>query len=80
MTKIVGFRHLDFKDNNGSQIVGDKIYFTDDSNQYVTGVSTDTVFLPDGKLNFNLALGQIVDIRYNKFGKVDNVSLIKEKL
>lgn len=82
MTKIVGFRHVDFKDKNGIPIVGDKIYVTDDSNEYVTGVSTDAVFLPKGKLNFDLALGQVVDIRYNKYGKIDTVSLIsnaKEK-
>lgn len=79
MTKIVGFRHVDFKDKNGKPVVGDKIYITDESNKYVTGVSTDAVFLPEGKLNFTLALGQVVDIRYNKYGKIDTVSLIKEK-
>lgn len=79
MTKIVGFRHLDFSDNNGKKVVGDKIYITDDSNTNITGVSTDAVFLPDGKLNFKLSLGQVVDIRYNKYGKIDNISLIKEK-
>lgn len=79
MAKIVGFRHLDFSDNKGKKIVGDKIYITDDSNTDITGVSTDAVFLPNGKLTFKLALGQIIDIRYNKYGKIDSIALVKEK-
>lgn len=77
MTKIVGFKHVDFTDDNGKHVVGDKIWITDDSNSSVTGVTTDTAWLTQGKVDFTIELGQQIDIRYNKFGKIDRVSLVK---
>lgn len=80
MVKIVGFRHLDFVDQSGKKIVGDRIYVSDDSNSSVTGVMTDSIFVPDGRISFKLAVNLPIDIRYNKYGKIQTVELIgKEK-
>lgn len=76
MYKVYGFQHkvLNFNDQ---QIPGTFLYVGCEA-PGVTGVQMERVFLSDNKAQgYSPQLGDKVDIRYNRFGKVDSVCAVK---
>lgn len=70
--KVVGFRKVDFRAENGSQISGTRLYCTFEDEK-VSGVGTEAFFVSDAKLDFVPAVGDEIQVIYNKYGKVDRV-------
>lgn len=77
---VRGFKVVDFKDkDSGNRVNGLTIYcsFPDDS---VTGEMCDKLFLPLSKFEDvcnTIDVGSVLDISYNRFGKVDKVFIIQ---
>lgn len=75
-----GFKIVDFKDkDSGNRIHGLTVYcsFPDDN---VTGEMCDKFFFPLSKFEdvCNLVeVGSVLDISYNRFGKVDKIAIIQ---
>lgn len=78
MAKVIGFRRVDFTPKGEDRAIKGYKVFTTQENADVTGLECDFVFVSDDKLKgFVPSLGQNVDIRYNKFGKVDSIGILK---
>lgn len=78
MISVVGFRKKSFSFNDGNSVSGYELHLlSEDSN--VTGNAVERVFVSDQKLGAYVpALGDSIDIRYNRFGKVQSVELVSE--
>lgn len=79
--KVVGLKSVNFKDDNtGREISGTSMYVTyEDPN--VIGVRTDKFFIRPS-MNFELNLikpgSTVVDIYFDRYGKVDGFDIIEE--
>ena len=74
---IVGLKRVDFKDKDGSQIQGVKVYVNLPEDN-VEGMATDSFFLSDNKfadIHDALCVGSLIDVHYNKYGKISSVTL-----
>ena len=75
MATIIGVRSSSFKGNDGVQVTGKVIYFTEPLEKG-EGVSADRVFLTDAKLEkcqYDPHVGDKVRIEYNRYGKCDGM-------
>ena len=77
MATIIGVRSSSFKGNDGSEIAGKTIYFTEPIEaDKGDGVSADRVFLTTDKLlkcQYDPQVGDDVHIEYNKYGKCSGI-------
>lgn len=87
--QLVGFRKssFDFKDEStGRQVKGDgyTLYIVADPiTNYGEGFSTDKVFISTEKLvacGYNPTVGDWIDFNYNKYGKVQSISLVEREV
>ena len=79
MATIIGIRSSSFKGNDGEQISGKVIYFTEPLEKGV-GVSADRVFLTEDKLlkcEYDPKVGDEVHLEYNRYGKCSGIRLIE---
>lgn len=70
---VIGYRNSSFKSSDGNTISGVTMYLTY-SDSSVTGLVADRVFISTNKLNgYVPQLGDVVDVEYNKYGKVHGI-------
>lgn len=75
---VVGKKILNFTTKEGNVIDGCTYYITYEEKN-VIGVTTDKVFVSTAKLDGTLInVGDVIDIFYNKFGKVDKVEVVDD--
>lgn len=75
--EVIGYRNSSFKSADGNTISGVTMYLTT-GDSYVTGVVAERVFVSTNKLNgYAPQLNDVVDVEYNKYGKVNSVKLAK---
>lgn len=79
--EVLGIKIVNFKAKDGNLIQGLKVFVTDDSVRVDSGVACDSLFLSDALLIRNglcaddVLVGQRLWIGYNKFGKIQSVSI-----
>lgn len=79
--EVLGFKVVKFKAKDGNLIQGIKVFVSDDAIRVDSGIACDSLFLSDGLLIRNglcaddIQVGQRLRIGYNKFGKIQSVSL-----
>lgn len=74
---IVGIKQSSFTGTDGTKISGLYLHLlcVDES---VEGNSVERIFVSEKKLgDYSPEIGDEIDIRYNRFGKVDRVELVK---
>lgn len=73
--KVVGFRSVDFKDNNGQQVTGYKLYLArQPENKNIFGLETHSLFISKAYVDFVPVENQMVNISYNRYGKVASIT------
>lgn len=79
--EVLGFKIVNFKAKDGNVIQGIKVFVSYDSDSLDSGVACDSLFLSDALLNRNglsaddIEVGERLLICYNKFGKIQSVSI-----
>ena len=79
--EVIGIKDVNFKAKDGNTIQGVKLFVTDDSVKVNVGVACDSLFLSDSLLGKNnlrpgdIQLGDHLGIAYNKYGKIQSVSV-----
>ncbi|MET0017952.1 hypothetical protein [Oscillibacter sp.] len=76
--EIIGISPTDFTTKDGKRIEGSTIYVTEplDSKRGGQGKSAEKFFISTSKLSaldFKPALGQSVEVLYNKFGRIQTI-------
>lgn len=80
--EVIGIKDVNFKAKDGGSVQGVKLYVTDDSVEVNAGTACDSLFLSDSLLERNelrpgdIQLGDHLNISYNKYGKVQSVSIL----
>lgn len=69
MDKLVGFRKLDFLDDKGTPVKGTQL-FTTYPEDGVTGEMCGKTFIREGMELPPLSVGMVLDITFNRKGKV----------
>ncbi len=67
--KLLGYRKLDFIPDGGEAVKGTQ-FFMGWEEDGVTGLMTDKLFIRDGMELPALALGMMLDVQFNRRGKV----------
>lgn len=82
--KIVGTMSTSFEGKDGTRIEGMTIYALDEIDpKRGVGQSADRFFVSRAKLDaldFKPAVGQNVEVVYNKYGKLQNLRLLDEEV
>lgn len=79
--EVIGIKDVNFKAKDGGTIRGVKLYVTDDFVTVDAGVACDSLFLSDSLLDRNnldhdcIHVGAHLDIQYNKYGKIQSVTI-----
>ena len=76
--EIVGLRHSKWTPKDGNrEISGYSLHLTEDRED-VNGLAVERAFVQDSKLgDYVPALGDVVNLIYNRFGKVDGIRLVR---
>lgn len=77
--KVIGIENVNFTGTDGKEVKGARIYVTEPL-QHGIGERGDNFFLSDAKLSklFTLAVGQVITPLYNRWGKVETLTLDSE--
>lgn len=79
--EVLGYKYVTFKAKDGNLIEGIKVFVSDASVRVDNGLACDSLFLSDALLNRNglhatdIELGDRLNIGYNKYGKIQSVSI-----
>lgn len=80
--KIIGIEKIRFEAKDGQIISGKRFHTGEDiPADRGTGQATDRFFMSDGKLanlNFEPAVGNVIQIYFNRYGKVASMSLVDD--
>lgn len=79
MATIIGIRSSSFKGDQGDMITGKNIYYTYPLDKG-EGLGAERVFLTNDKLlkgGYSPAVGDNVEIEYNRFGKCAAIHLVE---
>lgn len=72
--KVVGYRNVDFKDSNGKQVTGYKLYLARQPEaQNIFGLETHSLFISREYVDYTPIENQMVTIYYNRYGKVASI-------
>lgn len=80
--EVIGKKDVSFKAKDGSNVVGLRLYVTDDSIRVDDGVGCDSLFLSAHLLSVNgfgpagIEVGDHLVITYNKYGKIQQISIV----
>lgn len=78
MLEVVGIGKFKRGEYNGNQYSGFRLYVVDPDVEVAQGVATDIIWIGQRvKINFNPVVGDTVDVRYTRQGKVGEVVFIK---
>lgn len=73
MAKLVGFEEKSFTFDDGNKVNGYYLH-TEEKINGVTGLSVDRSFVSEKKLDGYIpVLGDEIELRYNRFGKIQSV-------
>ena len=76
--KVVGFRKVDFKDQNGQQIKGYTLFLArDPEDDKVTGLEVQKVFISSDRVPYTPAEGDFIGITYNRYGKIQDIQVME---
>ena len=81
MYRVVGIKDVNFKAKDGTEVKGLKLFVTYDDEK-VEGVGTDSFFLSDNRqteFGYLPILDDEIEIRYNRFGSIAGVDVLKSK-
>lgn len=76
--KVVGWRNVSFKANDGNEVSGRTIYYVNLDPmdlRYGAGHSVDKFFISDSKLGRSdnlLEISHSYEVFYNRYGKIDS--------
>lgn len=72
--KVVGFRNVDFKDSEGRQVTGYRLFLArEPENKNIFGLETCALFVSKANVDYVPVENQMVIIGYNRYGKVSSV-------
>lgn len=81
MHNVIGFRNVDFTTQEGNRIQGVNLFLTYDDD-HVIGQAAEKMFISSQKLSnigYVPCVGDKIQVFYNRYGKPDNIQLIKGK-
>lgn len=71
---VIGIQNVDFKTPEGTRICGSKLFLTYPKDN-VEGLACESCFVKDSISLAGIEVGDTVELMYNKFGKVQAVTL-----
>lgn len=80
MFKVVGKRRTQFTPKDGDKPISGYNLYVLSSEEHTEGYVADRIFVTDQKFVNSVvpAVGNLVDVRYNRFGKVDSVEVLPD--
>lgn len=74
--RVMGYRPVDFTDNTGKRITGYSLFLCRPGGKGMEGDECQKLFISDQHVEYVPALGDSIQIVYNRFGKVSGIQLI----
>lgn len=74
--RVLGFRAVDFTDKSGNRITGYSLYLCRPGGKGMEGDECQKIFVSDRYVQYVPALGDLVQISFNRYGKVSGVELV----
>lgn len=73
MFEVVGFACSSFQSQDNNQTITGWNIYVQYEDKKVTGYKCERLYLNDGKCDYTPALGDRINVIYNRYGKVDSI-------
>ena len=73
MFEVVGFAHSQFTAKDTGQVITGYNIYVQYEDKHVTGYKCERFYLADGKCDYRPQLGDRIQVRYNRYGKVESI-------
>lgn len=77
--KVVGYRKVDFKDQDGRSVKGYTLFLarnTEDSS--ITGLEVQKIFISSERVAYAPAENDYIGLSYNRYGKIQDIEVLKK--
>lgn len=79
--KLVGYEKVEYTKKDGTEVNGHKLHVTYDGDEYenyeaVQGTAVEAIYISSSVALPALKIGDNLQIRYNKFGRVQSVKTV----
>lgn len=77
--KVVGYRKVDFKDQDGRPVKGYTLFLARQSDdEYITGLEVQKIFISSERVAYVPAENDYVGLSYNRYGKVQDIEVLQK--
>ena len=76
--KVVGFRKVDFKDQEGRPVKGYTLFLarqSDDPN--IVGLEVQKIFISSDRVPYTPVENEMIGLNYNRYGKIQDIQVVK---
>lgn len=79
--KLVGYEKVEYTKKDGTNVNGHKLHVTYDGDEYdnheaVTGTAVEAIYISAMTALPALKIGDNLNIRYNRFGRVQSIKVV----
>ena len=76
--KVVGFRKVDFKDQNGKPIKGYTLFLArDPDDEGIIGLEVQKIFISSDRVPYSPVEGEYIGLNYNRYGKIQDIQVVQ---
>lgn len=77
--KVVGFRKVDFKDQEGKSVKGYTLFLArNPETPDIVGLECQKVFISSDRIPYCPAENDFIGITYNRYGKIQDIQVLKQ--
>lgn len=75
--KVVGFRKVDFKDQEGRPVKGYTLFLARQSDdQNIVGLEVQKIFISSDRVPYTPVENETIGISYNRYGKIQDIQVV----
>ena len=76
--KVVGYRKVDFKDQDGRSVKGYTLFLARQStDEAIVGLEVQKIFISSDRVPYTPVENEMIGLNYNRYGKIQDIQVIK---
>lgn len=75
--KVVGYRKVDFKDQEGRSVKGYSLFLArEPEDPGITGLEVQKVYISSDRVPYAPVENQLIGLNYNRYGKIQSIEVL----